>query len=184
MYQNPEARKDAINQMVARTKERLRKASLKVTIKPGGVEVDDLVIEDSGTPAPLGPVGPGTIHFKSVKVEPDLKDGQSASTVERVNPGTLNMVARESLERQISDLMDKVNQALKERNFLIKDALNVLEFARTTAYTHPMGEVSVNLFEGASRLSAVEPQFSNTGNRLANLAMEIRQSEQAREVSK
>jgi hypothetical protein len=140
MYQNPEARKDAINQMVARTKERLRKASLKVTIKPGGVEVDDLVIEDSGTPAPLGPVGPGTIHFKSVKVEPDLKDGQSASTIEPVNPGTSNMVARESLERQISDLMDKVNQALKERNFLIKDALNILEFARTTAYTHPMGD--------------------------------------------
>jgi len=178
MYQNPEARKDAINQMVGRTKERLRKAALKATIKPGGVEVDDLAIEDSGT---IEAYEDGqVIKFP----EPDLEKTKEISDALNSKPGTLNMVARESLERQISDLMDKVNQALKERNFLIKDALDILEMARTTAYTEPMGEVSVTIHEGARRLADIEPQFSNTANRLGNLAMEIRQSEQAREVSK
>jgi hypothetical protein len=169
----PEARKKAVEQMLGGVKERLRKARLKVTIKPGGVEVDDLVIANSEAPAPLE-----TIHFNADPF-PEMPE-RLGECPEKLEPNPLNLTARESLERQISDLMDKVNQALKERNFLIKDALNILEFARTTAYTHPMGEVSVNLFEGARRLSEVEPQFSNTVNRLANLAMEIKQSEQIR----
>ena len=184
MYQNPETKRNVINQMVSGIRERRAKTKAEAKARHAAIDADDLVIEDNWTPATLGPVDPGTIHFKSVKVEPDLKDGWSASAVERVNPGTLNMVARERLERQISDLMDKTNQALRERNFLIKDALDILEMARTTAYTDPMGEVSVTIHEAARRLSDIEPQFGRTANRLGNLAMEIRQSEQVREVSK
>lgn len=103
---------------------------------------------------------------------------------DKLEPSPLNMVARERLERQISDLMDKANQALKERNFLFKDAMDILEIARTTAYTDPMGEVSVTIHEAARRLSDIEPKFSRTANRLGNLAMEIRQSEQVREGKK
>ena len=130
-----------------------------------GMEVDY-------TPGPGAIMAPERLEPEECpdKVEPAPLDMQNA-----------NMVARERLERQISDLMDKVNQAVKERNFLIKDALDVLDLARTAAYTHPMGEVSVNIHEAARRLSELEPQFSNTANRLGNLAMEIRQSEQARE---
>ena len=97
---------------------------------------------------------------------------------DKVEPASTNMTARERLERQITDLMAQVNQAKRERDCLIKDALDILEMARTTAYTHPMGEVSVTLHEASRRLSGIEPQFSRTTNNLGNLAMEIRQSEQ------
>lgn len=106
---------------------------------------------------------------------------QARGCPDKIEPASTNMTARERLERQITDLMAKVNQAKKERDYLIKDALDILEMARTTAYTHPMGEVSVTLHEASRRLSGIEPQFSRTTNKLGNLAMEIRQSEQARE---
>lgn len=191
----PAARKKAVDQMIGRVRERLAKAKASVadvraSRKPDQVDApdvaevrkieaqDDLVIENTGTPMKdfhLSPGGQaGQILFEAQnKPEPE-------ECPDKLEPNPLNLVARESLERQISDLMDKVNQGRKEADFLFKDALNVLEFARTTAYTHPMGEVSVNLFEGASRLSDIEPELSRTANRLANLAMEVKQSEQIR----
>jgi hypothetical protein len=135
------------------------------------VPTDDLVIEDDGTPSPLAPVGEGKIIFKPC----------NENTGEPMDAQAFNLVARERLERQISDLMAKVNQSVKERNYIIKDALDVLELARTAVYTHPMGEVSVNLHEAARRFSDLEPKFSRATNSLGNLAMEIRQSEQVRE---
>lgn len=129
-------------------------------------EADALVIEDNGAPAPLAPVGDGKIIYRVMEQE-NAKESQD-----------LNQVARERLERQISTLMAQVSQSVLDYNNALKDALDVLEMARTTVYTHPMGEVSVNLHEAARRLSDLEPEHSRRTNALGNLAMEIRQSEQ------
>lgn len=229
-YQNPENKRKAINQMVGGIRERRAKAKAeaearkkandldaKARVKKAQAEAkswEDFEVSCiMGKPKSLLSIGEqaGQVLYKAVKVEPNLKDGQSSYTVEPPveshisdqvtlnvdglgvqsvikSPANeshnLNLVARERLERQISDLIDKANQALKERTFLTRDALDILEMARNTAYTEPMGEVSVTIHEAARRLSELEPQFGRTANRLGNLAMEIRQSEQSREVSK
>jgi hypothetical protein len=188
---SPAARQKAVDQMIGGIKERMaqakasgaekKKAALardksNIIIEPvsaRGAASDELAIEDSGTP------------MRDFHLTPDAPVGEiifnPQECPDKLEPNPLNLVARESLERQISDIMAKLNQDDTTRKHRLKDALNVLEFARTTAYTHPMGEVCVNLHEGASRLSDIDPELSKKVNRLANLALEVRQSEQLRQ---
>jgi hypothetical protein len=89
-----------------------------------------------------------------------------------------NLDARERLERQISDLMTEVNRGVRVYNNATKDALDLLEIARTTAYTEPLGEVSAALSEAKMKLSKYFPLESQRAYRLANLAVEIEKSEE------
>lgn len=164
MATNREQADKALKQMVGGVQDRLDQAKAKKAqvIEPVGARgnaSDELEIEEDCPD----------------KVEPEEK---------LPNPEDLNLTARERLERQLSTLMAQVNQSVQDYSNALRDALDVLEMARTTVYTHPMGEVSVTLHEAARRLSELEPEHSRRTNALGNLAMEIRQSEQAREVSK
>jgi hypothetical protein len=189
-----EARKKA-NDLEAKTRakadEKKHKARAKADkARAKKAKSEDLAIEDDGTigrdigPAPS--ILTGEIYFGPVvRMEKEaVKSGDDLEQLTAEEPSNLNLVARERLERQISDLISKANQSIKERNRSTRDALDILEMARTTAYTEPMGEVAVTIHEAARRLSDLEPEFSNTANTLGNLASEIQQSEQLREVSK
>jgi len=182
MYQNPETKKRVIEQMVGGIMERRAKAKAEVEARKKANDLEAKARAEKENAKSWEDFEVSCIMGKP-KIPPfghDLVVSDDPANESH----TLNLVARERLERQISDLIDKANQALKERTFLTRDALDILEMARNTAYTEPMGEVSVTIHEAARRLSDIEPQFGRTANSLGNLAMEIRQSEQAREVSK
>lgn len=137
---------------------------------------DDLVIEDDGT------IG------RDIGLSPGEQAGEilfHAQAKPKPEPETpLNNAARERLERQISDLMAKVNQGLRDYQNATRDALDILEMARTSVYTEPLGEVSVTLAESARRLTVNFPKEARTVNRLCNLALEIRQSEEPKKGNK
>lgn len=134
---------------------------------------EELVIENDGTIGRDMGLAPdsqaGKINFHPLPVEkPDGK---------RLKPPELNRTARERLERQINDLMAKVNEAARAYNNATKDALDLLEMARTSIHTEPLGEVSVTLQESSRRLAKYFPKESRTINNISNVALEVRESE-------
>jgi len=193
MYQNPEKKREAINQMIGGVRERLAKAKNTQTIEPVGARgnaSDELAVEDNGAIGRDITLSPSIESYQDGQIfkfpppDPEKTKEVFDALNSKVEPATTNMTARERLERQISDLIDKANRAIKERTNLTRDALDILEMARNTAYTEPMGEVAVTIHEAARRLSDLEPEFSSTANNLGNLATEIQQSEQLRETNK
>lgn len=88
-----------------------------------------------------------------------------------------NITARERVERQISDIIASLNVEVRTLQEQIKEGLDDAELARNSIYTEPLTDVEARLRKANSQLQEYFPEKARMFNSLANVVMEIMESE-------